>query len=82
MTNESYTDSLGIYKQIEDETDGNSCLLTAYMVPEYFQHAFLVYICISLYGKYYLHFMEKEYRLKRINYSPRSQSWYSTETEL
>lgn len=39
---ESHTDSLDLYKQVEERTDRDSCLLPAYMVAEYFQHVSLV----------------------------------------
>ena len=76
------TDSLGLYKQLEGETDGDWCLLPAYMVADYFQHGSLVYHHESLWDKSYLHFTEEEYRLKRINYWRRSHSWQGTEREI
>lgn len=49
MRNKSHTDSLGLYEQLEDETDGDWCLLTACMWAEYFQHMFLWFIIIEVY---------------------------------
>ena len=49
MSNKSHTDSLGLYEQLEDETDGDWCLLTAYMWAEYFQHMFLWFIITEVY---------------------------------